>query len=161
MQSRTAGLEWKQAYSIGQSFYTARAQLDRGIRQAALDRYLIELPDGAQPQAIVHALSRLARGNLLASPTNGVLLDLMHQSETGRYRVAAGVPLGWRYGHKTGTGQAFNGLTTGFNDVGLLTAPDGTRYAIAVMIGSTRQTVPACQKMMQAVASTSTTWHRR
>ena len=161
MQSRTAGLEWKQSYSIGQSFYTARAKLDHGVREAAISRYLIELPDGAQPQAIVHALARLARGTLLAPSSNALLLDLLHRSETGRYRVAAGVPAGWRYGHKTGTGQSFNGLNTGFNDVGILTAPDGTRYAIAVLIGSTRQPIPACQKMMQAIATAITTAHRR
>src|SRR3546814_1627452 len=35
---------------------------------------------------------------------------------------------GWRIAHKTGTGQDFGRRTAGFNDVGVLTAPDGRRY---------------------------------
>jgi hypothetical protein len=30
-------------------------------------------------------------------------------------------------------------LATGYNDVGLLTAPDGTVYAVAVLIGASRR----------------------
>ena len=35
------------------------------------------------------------------------------------------------FGHKTGTGQELSGRATGYNDVGLLTAPDGRTYAEA------------------------------
>ncbi|MDB5698014.1 MAG: beta-lactamase, partial [Alphaproteobacteria bacterium] len=36
----------------------------------------------------------------------------------------------------------------GYNDVGILTAPDGRAYAIAVMIGRTQVGIPTRQKLM-------------
>src|SRR3546814_16813081 len=63
-----------------------------------------------------------------------------------------GVPAGWTYGHKTGTGQQLAPRSTGYNDVGIMTAPDGTSYAVAVMIASTTQPIPKRWELMQAVS---------
>lgn len=161
MQSATAGLTWQQSYSVGRTFYAVRAKVPDAVRREALDRYLTTLPDGAQPQAIVSALSRLKRGTLLSANSTRVLLSLMNDARTGRQRLAGGVPEGWRFGHKTGTGQDLAGTSTGYNDVGIMTAPDGTSYAIAVMIASTRQPVPARQQMMQSVSATIAAQHRK
>ncbi|NJO13648.1 MAG: serine hydrolase [Gammaproteobacteria bacterium] len=119
------------------------------------------LPDGAQPQAIVSALAKLKRGALLSANSTRVLLSLMNEAKTGKQRIAGGVPEGWRYGHKTGTGQDFAGTSTGYNDVGIMTAPDGTSYAVAVMIARTRQPVPVRQQMMQAISRTIAAQHRK
>jgi beta-lactamase class A len=43
-------------------------------------------------------------------------------------------------------------MTAGYNDVGLMTAPDGQVYAVAVMIASTRAPIPARQALMADVA---------
>ena len=59
---------------------------------------------------------------------------------------------GWSYLHKTGTGQDLPPRSTGFNDIGIMTAPDGTSYAVAVMIGSTTVGIPERWALMQAVA---------
>lgn len=160
LQSATAGMTWQQRYSVGRTFYAERAKLPESVRREALDRYLATLPDGAQPQAIVSALAKLKRGTLLSANSTRVLLSLMNESRTGRQRLAGGVPDGWRFGHKTGTGQDLAGTSTGYNDVGIMTAPDGTSYAVAVMIASTRHPVPARQQMMQAVSATIAGQHR-
>ncbi len=81
------------------------------------------------------------------------MIDTMAASVTGRSRLRAAVPAGWRIAHKTGTGQDLGGRNAGFNDVGLLTAPDGRRYAIAVMIGDTRRPIRERQQLIQAVAA--------
>ena len=81
--------------------------------------------------------------------------------DPSRARVHAAVPPGWRYGHKTGTGQDLRGRTAGFNDVGFLTAPDGRSYAIAVMIGDTRRPPRDRQLLMQALANALVTYHGR
>jgi beta-lactamase class A len=161
MQSATAGLTWQQSYSVGRTFYAVRAKVPESVRREALDRYLTTLPDGAQPVAIVSALVRLKRGTLLSSNSTRILLSLMNEAQTGKQRIAGGVPYDWRYGHKTGTGQEFDGTSTGYNDVGIMTAPDGTSYAIAVMIASTRQPVPVRQQMMQGISATIAAQHRR
>ncbi|MEK6638970.1 MAG: class A beta-lactamase [Pseudomonadota bacterium] len=161
LQSATAGMTWQQRYSVGRTFYAERAKVPESIRREALDRYLATLPDGAQPQAIVSALAKLKRGTLLSANSTRVLLSLMNESRTGRQRLAGGVPEGWRFGHKTGTGQDLAGTSTGYNDVGIITAPDGTSYAVAVMIANTRQPVPVRQQMMQAVSGAIAGQHRK
>jgi beta-lactamase class A len=70
------------------------------------------------------------------------------------------VPPGWSLAHKTGTGQNYLGRTAGFNDVGLLTAPDGQTYAVAIMIGDTARPVRERQALMQAVVATVVASHR-
>ena len=71
---------------------------------------------------------------------------------TGPERLKGGLMPGWTIAHKTGTGQDLGDLTTGYNDVGLITAPNGDTYAIAVMIAATRRPIPERQALMAAVA---------
>ncbi|PZU58935.1 MAG: serine hydrolase [Sphingobium sp.] len=152
LQSTTAGLDWNPSYSIGRNFYTARANLPRSAREKALDAYLANPPDGAAPIGIVTALAKLKRGEMLSPNSTQYLLSTMAQAKTGPQRVKGGVPFGWHYAHKTGTGQDLAPRSTGYNDVGIMTAPDGTSYAIAVMIGSTTVAIPERWALMQAVS---------
>jgi beta-lactamase class A len=85
----------------------------------------------------------------------------MGEAKTGPQRVKGGVPAGWTYVHKTGTGQDLGGRSTGYNDVGIMTAPDGTSYAITVMIGSTTQPIPVRWALMQQVARAVAQLHYR
>jgi beta-lactamase class A len=89
---------------------------------------------------------------MLSPSSTQLLLSTMAQAKTGPQRVKGGVPADWRYAHKTGTGQDLPPRSTGFNDVGIMTAPDGTSYAIAVMIGSTTVSIPERWALMQAVS---------
>ena len=153
LQSGTAGLTWQPSYAMGNNFEIARSKLPMAARVAALDTYVANPPDGAAPIAIADALARLARGELLSETSTRILLDTMGNSVTGRARLRAALPSGWEIAHKTGTGQDLGSRNAGFNDVGLLTAPDGSRYAIAVMIGDSTRPMRARQLLIQAVAS--------
>jgi beta-lactamase class A len=158
LQSKTAGLTWVQAYARDNGFMIARSRLSNAARTAALDAYTADPPDGAAPIAIVDALGRLARGELLSPAATRTMLDTMGDSVTGRARLRAALPNGWEIAHKTGTGQDLGPRNAGFNDVGIITAPDARRYAIAVMIGDTREPVRARQQLIQAVASAVATY---
>jgi len=151
LQSKTAGLEWKQDYAMGRAFEAARAKLPLGVRQAAYQSYVADPIDGAAPSAIAAALAKLKRGALLSPQSTSYLIGTMQSSKTGPQRMRGAVPVGWSFGHKTGTGQNLLTRTAGYNDVGLLTAPDGQSYAIAIMIGDTQRTIPERQALMQAV----------
>ena len=152
LQSKTAGLIWDQKMSLGRNFYTARANLPRTVREKALDDYLASPPDGAAPSSITLALAKLKRGEMLSPASTAYLLSTMHGAKTGPQRVKGGVPAGWTYGHKTGTGQVLYARSTGYNDVGIMTAPDGTSYAVAVMIASTTVPIPERWELMQGVS---------
>ncbi|MCE3289373.1 MAG: serine hydrolase [Caulobacter sp.] len=152
MQTAAAGLSWKPEYSFDRTFWEDREALPAARRKAALDAYLADPPDAATPLGIVEALGRLHGGQLLSPESTALMLGEMGGSLTGGGRLRAGLPPGWRIAHKTGTGQVMGSLATGYNDVGLVTAPDGRVYAVAVMIGATRQPLPARQAFMVGVA---------
>jgi len=80
------------------------------------------------------------------------MLDTMARATTGPNRLKGGLPAGWRIAHKTGTGQDFQGASIGINDVGLITAPDGRTYAVAVFLQRTHKPVSERLAFMQAVS---------
>lgn len=161
LQSSIAGIAWKQEYSRGDRFENARSALPYAQRKAALDAYLADPMDGATPTGIANALSRLARGELLSNYTTQLLLQIMSRSTSGPNRLKAGVPYDWKFMHKTGTGQILSSVSTGYNDVGIMTAPDGTRYAVVVMIGSTTVSIPGRMTFMQSISSATANYHRK
>ncbi|WP_454281001.1 serine hydrolase [Sphingomonas sp. Marseille-Q8236] len=148
LQARTAGLEWRPEWAGGWGFLQARAAMSFEARDKALRRYLAAPMDGASASGVTLGLSLLAQGKLLTPRSTDSLLTLMRSSKTGPLRLKSGLRPGWTLAHKTGTGQELGNLATGYNDVGLLVAPDGHRYAVAVMIGSTRQPIPARMRLM-------------
>lgn len=158
LQSKIAGLIWSQSYSIGDAFYKARSSLPTAVRKASFERYIADPYDGAAPQSVARALARLKRGELLSAASTERLLSIMSHTRTGGLRVRAALAPGWSWSHKTGTGQNFQGRIGGINDIGLLAAPDGKIYAMAIM------TVPntdsgAAQKLMRDVAKTVIEYH--
>lgn len=151
LQALTAGLAWRPDYGIGWNFQAAREALPMAARQAAMDAYLANPLDGVAPAEITAALAALSRGELLSKASTEHLIGLMAQARTGPRRLKGGLPPGWSIAHKTGTGQDFRGASVGINDVGLLTAPDGRVYAVAVMMRQTRKPVPARLEFMQSI----------
>jgi beta-lactamase class A len=151
MQSRIAGLTWSQDYALNGKFFQVRDALPMAVRQAAFDRYIANPYDGAAPYAIVEALARLKRGELLSPASTARLLDIMSRTHTGPNRLKGGLQPGWTLNHKTGTGQELGGVQAGYNDVGILTAPDGKSYAVAVMIKKTSTPLPVRMTLMNNV----------
>ena len=150
LQSRIAGLIWSQSFALGDGFYKARGALPLAVRKASFERYISDPYDGASPHAVAIALAKLKRGELLSPASTARLLATMAATRTGKARVRAALAPGWKWSHKTGTGQVLQGRIGGINDIGILTAPDGTAYTMAIM------TVPnksdgAAQGLMQSV----------
>jgi beta-lactamase class A len=151
LQSKIAGLIWSPSYSIGSAFWDARNALPYALRKAAFDRYVADPYDGAAPSAIVNALAALKRGELLSPQSTRRLLDIMGNTKTGANRLKGGLAPGWTLSHKTGTGQELGGKQAGYNDIGILTAPDGRSYAVAVMIKLTSVPLPTRMTLMNEV----------
>lgn len=151
LQSKIAGLIWSQSYAIGDAFYKARGALPLSLRKSSFERYIADPYDGAAPHAVALALARLKRGELLSSASTEKLLATMGATRTGGMRVRAALSHGWKWSHKTGTGQVLQGRIGGINDIGILTAPDGTVYTMAIMTIPNRSD-GAAQGLMQSVA---------
>jgi len=151
LQSKIAGLIWSQSYSIGDAFYKARDALPLSVRKAAFNRYIEDPYDGASPNGFVSGLARLKRGELLSPSSTARLLSIMGNTKTGANRLKGGLKPGWSLSHKTGTGQILGDVQAGYNDIGILTAPDGRSYAVAVMIKKTSVPLPTRMTLMNNV----------
>ncbi len=161
LQSLTAGVDWKPGL-VGWRFKEARAKLPDDVRNRALDSYLAAPPDGATPMGLTHGLAALKRGELLSPASTDALIGFMAASKTGNLRLRAGLPPGWAIAHKTGTGPDWRGASVGINDVGLITAPDGRTYAVAVLLRETYKPPRERQALMQAVSrAVAEHWARR
>lgn len=159
LQSAIAGVTWTPDLAQGYNFNAARDQIPFDRRVELLGKYVADPMDGATPAGIATALGRLGGGELLSEQSTALLLDIMAHSKSGPKRLKGGLAPGWKAYHKTGTGQELRGVQTGFNDVALVEAPDGTRYGVAVMIGHTRLPNPARLEMMQEVSRALVTSH--
>jgi beta-lactamase class A len=153
LQARIAGLSWRPELDGGERLEAARSELDPSVREAAMRSYLADPDDGASPLATVRALQALAAGRLLSPASTERLLRLMHSTVHGEERLNGGLERGWSIAHKTGTGQHLGPLRVGVNDVGVLTAPDGHAYAVAVFIGSSLQPIGVQEALMRRVAA--------
>ena len=161
LQAQIAGMHWRPEYGFDWNFQHARALLPDQYREQKLDAYLADPADGASPAAIVGALARLKKGQLLSPASTQHMLGVMGETETGNRRLRAGLAEGWTIAHKTGTGQELAPRVTGWNDVGIVTAPDGRAYAVAVMIAETAAPVGERIALFQKVARTVVEHHRR
>lgn len=151
LQMRIAGMSWDDRFSYGKTFWRVRETIPFDVRARAINSYAENPEDGATPSAIAQALIHLQKGELLSPASTDFMLQMMHQSKTGPRRLRGGLSHGWKMAHKTGTGQVLKLLATGYNDVGILTSPDGRHYAVSVMIGATNRPVKERQALMQAV----------
>lgn len=159
LQSATAGLTWRQEYALGRNFEQARAALPMGLRKNLLDNYIRDPMDGAQPAGIARALAHLATGQVLSPASTTVMMDILSRTHSGPMRLKAGLPAGFKIFHKTGTGQELGPVATGYNDVGVIQAPDGAYYGLAVMIRRTVQPIPVRMQMMQSVSRAVAQFH--
>ena len=159
LQSRIAGVEWKQSYAYNGGFYTARNAVPASTRRAAFERYISDPMDGATPLGTVEALAKLKKGELLSPSSTQKLLSIMSNTKTGAQRLKGGLAPGWRLAHKTGTGQVLGGEQAGYNDIGIVTAPDGRSYAVAVLIRRTAAPLGHRMQVMQNTVRSVISYH--
>ena len=74
--------------------------------------------DTSTPKAMARSMQKLLLGNALGAPQRNMLSKWLAENTTGAHRVRAAVPIGWKVGDKTGTGEY--GTT---NDVAIIWPP--------------------------------------
>lgn len=158
MQPAISGLQWNPVYGDRMAFERARNSIPSQIRQERFSQYANDPVDGASPDQIVEALAALRMGRY---PGSNDILSLMARTQTGHARLKAGIPEGWRLLHKTGTGPTWKDRRAGFNDVGLLEAPSGRSYAVAVMIGNSSSPQQVMQQAIAGVAKNVAAYEAR
>lgn len=117
-------------------------------RAQALQReklgYQDMLADGrnrSTPSAAVDFLHKLAAGQLLTPRSTALLIDLM-RNQTVPSRLRGGIPAGADFADKTGSSMTVAGRNAAWNDIAIITLPDGRRIFIAVFLKDTAMPKP-------------------
>lgn len=146
------GYGWDQAIDTAQ-FYKAIQAIPAAERRKTLEATLKDKRDSATPDASIGFLEGLAKGNWLREPAHAALLDkIMLETKAGPQRIRAGLPKGTRFVHRTGLGPSADGLNHATNDIGIVTLPDGRRFAIAVYLAGSQADARAREAAHAAVA---------
>lgn len=148
LQTESTGLSWNPAYVFPEKLAAFRA-------------YLKDARDTATPRGMAGFLALLAAGKLLSPSSTRYFLDVMARTATFPDRLRAGVPPGWTVAHKTGTSQTLGGVNGVTNDVGILTAPDGRRIAVAAFVSESTAPPEARAAVIAAAARAIATVYGR
>lgn len=105
-------------------------------------------PNTASALDLARLLARLQKGEILSADSRQTLLGFMTAVTTGQHRLRAGVPEGTTVADKTGSGPG--GSAT--NDVGIITLPDGSHVALAVLVIGSKRPVEAQEKLIADLA---------
>lgn len=103
--------------------------------------------DTTSPRAMTELLERLACHAGLSAASRSRLLDWLASCETGAHRLQAGLPAGYRLGHKTGTGQR-----GAVNDVGIVWPPAGAPILISAYLSDSTRELSALEGALAEVA---------
>lgn len=142
LQPDSVGMaSFRPAWKGSQAYLAALNTVPPAARRKAAAAYFSDPQDTATPRGALTFLDKLDDGELLAPASRKLLLEIMTQTTTGQDRLKAGFPPGSSLAHKTGTARTDQGMNPALNDVGIVTLPDGRRYAVAVFLsGSTLDT---------------------
>jgi beta-lactamase class A len=100
-----------------------------------IEPFLNDVPEGdardtTTPAAMLNDLGQLVLHDRLTAPSRRLLTDWLVGCETGKDRLRAGLPAGWRVGDKTGT---WSGGAT--NDVAIAWPPGRGPLLVAAYLG--------------------------
>lgn len=111
--------------------------------------------DTTNAAAMLGTLDRLLFGAVLSRGSRHRLTDWLLACKTGADRLPAGLPAGWRAGHKTGTYTTDRPTQIDRNaagDVGLLLPPSGKPILIAAYVAGSRQPQPVVDRWFAGLA---------
>lgn len=110
---------------------TEAAELAR--RRRGYQAYMADPRNRTTPDAAADFLEKLWKGDLLSAASTKRLLGLM-VDQTVPNRMRAGLPTGLRFADKCGTSYTLEGETAAFNDIGIVTWPDGHTVIVAAFL---------------------------
>lgn len=101
--------------------------------KAGYDAILADSRNQSTPVAAVDFLTRLSEQKLISPRSTELLINMM-KKQTLPSRLRAGLPAGFELADKCGTTSPVDGKTAVWNDIGIVTGPDGRELIIAVFL---------------------------
>lgn len=151
--------EIAQEFQVSAEQKTEESKQSPAARDARLRRgyeaYLEDPRDRATPDAAVEFLEKLWQGKLLSPDSTRLMLGLLY-GQTIPDRLRAGVPAGVRFADKCGTSYSVDGMTAAFNDIGILTWPDGHTVILAVFLRASHAPDERMRSLFKGIARSIT-----
>jgi len=132
----------------GETAKARQARLMKGVRD-----FLGDPRNRSTPKAAVELLRKLWEGKLLSPDSTKRLLALMY-GQTEPVRLRAGLPEGVRLADKTGSSVTRGGVTAAFNDIGILTWPNGHTVIVAAFLSGSHASRTERTKLFADLART-------
>jgi beta-lactamase class A len=147
-----SGMEpFRPAWRTAQAFQAAQKAVPVTDRQRAMEAYVADPRDTTSAQAMMSFLFKLSGGQLTAKPTSDLLLKLMTPGGNALGAMGAAWPGKSAWAHAVGAPHSDLGFTPVQNDAGLVTLPDGRRFAVAALLaGSTASEAQRAQLFADA-----------
>lgn len=161
LQTEIVGLRWGPQYYDPKRLTADIAAVHPAVRERAYKAYQTDPRDTATPTGMAEFLLNLHAGRLLKPITTAFLLKALADCATGLDRLKAGTPPTWKLAHKTGTAGSWNGISAATNDVGLLTSPQGSTFAVAVFVADSPAPSEARAALIAKVAALVTQHHQK
>jgi beta-lactamase class A len=117
---------------------------DRRVKRG-FDQVLASHVNSTTLDAAAAFLEKLQAGALVSPSSTNMLLGMM-TAQVIPNRVRAGLPAGFQLADKTGTAGTYQDHLGAWNDMGIVTAPDGRRMIVAVFLSDS----PAAPKQADA-----------
>ena len=114
-------------------------QAEHARFQRGFQAFMADPRNRGTPDAAVAFLRKLWRNELLSPASTQHLLRLMY-AQTIPNRLRAGLPKDVRFADKTGTSGSLDGEVGAYNDIGILTWPDGHTVIVAAFLSGSRAT---------------------
>lgn len=106
-------------------------------------------------------LKKLYNGKLISPSSTEFLIKVMEKTNTGANRLISQLPKNTIVAHKTGTSSTERGVTAATNDAGVVTLPDGRRYAISVFVSDSREDEATNEKIIADISKTAFDYLRK
>lgn len=128
---------------------SVKASLERHRR--GFKAFLAAPTNRSTPDAAVVFLRKLHGQELLTPASTRHLLGLM-AAQTIPDRLRAGVPQGIRLADKTGSSGSLEGWTAAYNDIGILSGPDGHTVIVAAFLSDSHASAAQCDALFADIA---------
>jgi beta-lactamase class A len=127
---------FRAAWRTEAPFDAARAAVPPTVRQAAMDRFILDPRDSATVPAALGFLALLAGGELVSPASTRALMGWMSTAPGSLF--APGLPAGTPVAHTSAHARTDLGFTPATTELAIAAFPSGRRYALAgFLVGST------------------------
>jgi beta-lactamase class A len=113
----------------------------------------VQFSNWTTPEATTDLLKLFYGHKILSAKSYDFLWKVMTETSTGKQRIKGQLPSGTLVAHKTGTSDTnAQGITAAINDIGIVTLPNGSHFAISVYVSNSKENMATNEKIISDIS---------